>query len=130
MSEQLLNKIFEKLITMENDQKELKTELKEMKTGLIETKIDLKETKTEIKGMKVELKETNKLLDHIQATMVTKDYLDKVIIEQQKDVIAMLQHVDNKLDSHISLLREDLKSVAEVTGDHEMRIRSLARKPV
>lgn len=65
-------------------------------------------------------------LDRIDTTMVTKDHLDKVLFEQQEDVKSMLQHISNKLDAQAA----DIKSVAEITGDHEMRIRTLTRRPV
>lgn len=52
--------------------------------------------------------------------------VDNYAVEQQKDVIALLQLNGKKLDE----IREDVKSVAEITGEHEMKIRSLSRRPV
>lgn len=36
---------------------------------------------------------------HIENTMVTKDDLDKILIEHQKDILGMLTHVSKKLDA-------------------------------
>lgn len=45
---------------------------------------------------------------------------------QQKDIYHLLKLTGEKVDS----VHEDLKSLAEVTGEHEMKIRTLSRRPV
>ena len=69
----------------------------------------------------------------IEKCMATKDdiarletKIDTLASEGQKDVIAILTLLDSKIE-HI---QEDIKSIAEITGEHEMRIRTLMRRPV
>lgn len=45
---------------------------------------------------------------------------------QQKGIYHLLKLTGEKVDS----VHEDLKSLAEVTGEHEMKIRTLSRRPV
>lgn len=45
---------------------------------------------------------------------------------QQEDVYGLLSMMDKKLTD----IREDIKSLTEVIGDHEIRIRTLFRQPV
>ncbi len=52
--------------------------------------------------------------------------VDKYGYAQQEDVIAILQLINEKINAVV----EDVKSNAEITGIHEMRIRTLSRCPV
>lgn len=36
-------------------------------------------------------------LSAIKSEMVTKEYIEKAVVEQQKDVMVLLQHIDKKL---------------------------------
>ncbi len=58
----------------------------------------------------------------------------KSLKESYAAIIELIQQsyrdMDKKLDIHAFAIREDFKSVAEVTGDHEIRIRTLTRRPV
>ena len=45
---------------------------------------------------------------------------------QKKDIYHLLKLTGEKVDS----VHEDVKSLAEVTGEHEMKIRTLSRRPV
>ncbi len=60
------------------------------------------------------------------AELPTRQELHAVVAEQQKDVIAMLQLLDKKLSD----IQEDMKSITEIVGEHEVKIRTLIRRPV
>ncbi len=78
---------------------------------------------------KAVLEEFNALksdINAIKSTMATKEDVHKIVAEQQKDVIAMLQLLDKKLSD----IQEDMKSITEIVGEHEVKIRTLIRRPV
>lgn len=72
------------------------------------------------------LKEILTEIKSIKETMVTKDYLDKVILEQQKDVIGLLKIIDEKTET-ISRVDAKLDALNERTFEHEADIRLLKK---
>lgn len=69
----------------------------------------------------------------IKETMATKTDITRLEnkIEQygnvqQKDIYHLLKQTSEK----VTAIHEDLRSLAEVTGEHEMKIRTLSRRPV
>lgn len=89
--------------------------------------------KEEIKPITQRLDNMEKDIITIKSDMATKADITRLEnkIEQygevqQKDIYHLLQLTSKKIDT----IHEDLKSLAEVTGEHEIKIRSLARRPV
>lgn len=87
----------------------------------------------EIKPIKEEITTIKSDISAIQSTMATKADITRLESKieqygevQQKDISHLLQLTSKKVDN----IHEDVKSLAEVTGEHEMKIRSLARRPV
>ncbi|QDR83228.1 hypothetical protein [Sporomusa termitida] len=86
-----------------------------------------------LKQILVRLDGIEKEVISIKSDMATKADLTRLETKmeqygevQQKDVYHLLELTSKKVDS----IHEDLKSLAEVTGEHEMKIRSLSRRPV
>lgn len=73
------------------------------------------------------LKEILSDLKEIKETMVTKEYLDQVILEQQKDVVAMLQHIDKKLDKQNDQLEDKFDALNERLFSQETQIQRLKK---
>ena len=61
--------------------------------------------KTEVTGIKIEVAEMNKRLTKVEATMVTKDYLDEKLGDLKGDIIVELRHEDKKVVALIEVLR-------------------------
>jgi chromosome segregation ATPase len=96
-------------------------------------KSDMDTVKSDISALKSDMATAKSDISTIQSTMATKADITRLEnkIEQygevqQKDIYHLLQLTSKKVDN----IHEDLKSLAEVTGEHEMKIRSLARRPV
>lgn len=60
-------------------------------------------------------------------TMIT---LMNAKMATKEDLAELRLQIMEELDAVRSELKEDIKSIAEVTGEHEMNIRTLMRKPV
>lgn len=48
--------------------------------------------------------------------------------EQQRDIASLLGLVDQKINAKLDSIIEQQKSIVEVLGDHEIRLRTLNRK--
>ncbi|WP_018212346.1 hypothetical protein [Desulfitobacterium hafniense] len=48
--------------------------------------------------------------------------------EQQRDIASLLGLIDQKIDAKLDSIIEQQKSIVEVLGDHEVRLRTLNRK--
>ncbi|CQR71340.1 hypothetical protein SOV_16990 [Sporomusa ovata DSM 2662] len=110
MGEDLLKNIFDKLTIMEADIQSVRCIVTESHTQVMD---ELDAVRSELKS---DIAEVNAKIDALGH-------------ETQEDVKPMLQHIDKKLDKQAMAILEDFKSVTEVTGDHEIRIRTLARRP-
>ena len=104
----------------------IQEEIKPIKEEITTIKFDMGTLKSDMDTVKSDI-------SAIQSTMATKADITRLEgkIEQygegqQKDIYHLLQLTSKKIDN----IHEDLKSLAEVTGEHEMKIRSLARRPV
>ncbi|MBP2663822.1 MAG: hypothetical protein H6Q71_1770 [Firmicutes bacterium] len=89
--------------------------------------------KEEIKPITQRLDNMEKDIITIKSDMATKTDITRLEnkIEQYgevqpKAIYHLLQLTSKKVDN----IHEDVKSLAEVTGEHEIKIRSLARRPV
>ena len=81
------------------------------RVGTLDTKVDTLDAKV------------NELDTKVDALDAKVEHYGQI---QQDDVYELLKLMDKKLTG----LGGDIKSLAEVTGDHEVRIRTLARRPV
>jgi len=81
-----------------------------------------------------ELKNINGRLSNIESTMAAKEDVHKIVAGQQKDIMAMLQLVNGKIDESEERLAQKLDRLAgDVTylvrkaAEHEDDIRALRR---
>jgi hypothetical protein len=148
--EELLQQIITRLDRMEVGQQQLKDEVAAIKETMA-TKAEvtaIKETmatKAEVtaineamatKAEVAAIKETMATKDEVAAikeTMATKADITQLESKiesygqvQQNDVYHLLKLTSEKIDG----IREDMKSLVEITGEHEVRIRTLSRRPV
>lgn len=119
-----LEKMMEKVITKVDSldtrmgSLEVKMDSLETRMGSLETKVDSLEAKVDSLEVKVDSLDAK-----VDALDTKVEHYGQI---QQDDVHGLLQVMDKKLTN----LSEDMKSLAEVIGDHEIRIRTLARRPV
>ena len=65
----------------------------------------------------------------MEQKMVTKDDLNRTLTESQKDIIAMLQHIEKKIDSPKQEEQaEAIKALTEMYGHHELELTKLKTK--
>ena len=156
MSEQLLNQILEKLISMEKeltevkgtmaakaDLKEIKADIANLEGQMIETNQIIKGIRhntefisAEVNGLKATtanleaVKRTEKMIAIMNAKITTKDDLAEFrthLIDEMDAVRAELKDNITQVESNI---RNDMKSLYEITGEHEVKIRNLSRRSV
>ncbi|XFO68502.1 hypothetical protein SPSIL_047250 [Sporomusa silvacetica DSM 10669] len=126
MIQEEIQPIKEEITTIKSDMGTLKSDMGTLKSDMDTIKADTSALKSGMDTVKADI-------STIQSTMATKADITRLEnkIEQygevqQKDIYHLLQLTSKKVDN----IHEDLKSLAEVTGEHEMKIRSLARRPV
>ena len=119
--------------TFKSDIGTLKSDIGTLKSDIGTLKSDIGTLKSDVGTLKSDMDTVKSDISTIQSTMATKTDITRLEnkIEQygevqQKDIYHLLQLTSKKVDN----IHEDLKSLAEVTGEHEMKIRSLARRPV
>ncbi|WP_371363553.1 hypothetical protein SRRS_44330 [Sporomusa rhizae] len=91
-------------------------DIEEVKNEIIEIKSTMA-TKTELADTRTELRDGFAALDA---------KIEKYGQVQQQDIYHLLKLSNQKLET----ICEDIKSVAEIAGEHEKRIRTLSRRPV
>ncbi len=70
---------------------------------------------------------TGKLVQ-IQENMVTRDDLNRAIAESQKDILAMLQHVEKKLDNHTEQMEAKFEVLNDRLFNQEAQLRLLKKE--
>ena len=109
--EELLKQIITRLDRMDEGQQYLKAEIAAIKETMA--------TKAEIAA----IKETMATKTDIAQLESKLEVYGQV---QQNDVYHLLKLTGEKIDG----IRDDLKSLVAITGEHEVRIRTLFRRPV
>lgn len=143
MSEQLLNQILSEIKEMKSDIAEMKTSISNLEGQMNETNQIIKAVRhntefisAEVNGLKVTtanldaVKRTEKMITILNAKAASKDD----IAEFRTHVIDELDVVKAELKDNISQIetniRDDMKSLFEIAGEHEVKIRTLSRRPV
>ena len=86
----------------------------------------LNEILQKLNSMDNRMNDIEKDIQTIKTEMATKTDIKTIFGEQQKDVLAMLQIMDSKLDD-IFISQE---SISEILGRHEVQIMKLRKRPV
>jgi DNA anti-recombination protein RmuC len=87
----------------------------------------LKQILSEIKDLKSgqeQLREETSTINGKLDTLESK--IDQLASDSQKDIVSILELQNKKLDD----IREDIHSIIEVTGEHEIKIRNLSRRAI
>lgn len=71
---------------------------------------------------------TKNELNKIRETMVTKDDLNLAIAESQKDILAMLQHIEKKLDNQSDQLEAKFDVLNDRIFNQEAQLRHLNKQ--
>ena len=129
--EDLLKQIITRLDRMDEGQQYLKAEIAAMKETMV--------TKTEVAAIR-ETMATKAEVAAIKETMPTKAEVatiketmaTKADITQLESKLELYGQVQQKDVYHLwkAGIRDDLKSLVAITGEHEVRIRTLFRRPV
>ena len=125
--------IKEEITTIKFDIGTLKSDVSTLKSDVSTLKSDVSTLKSDVSTLKSDMDTVKSDISAIQSTMATKTDITRLESKieqygevQQKDIYHLLQLTSKKVDN----IHEDLKSLAEVTGEHEMKLRTLARRPV
>lgn len=135
--------------SMKGDISSLQSEVGAMKTEMV-TKSDLAENTAilrvlehrsqvqgaELEGLKVSaashhaIKELDSALSVMKAQMVTKQEFVEFGRSLRAEMNASHQELTHKITNLENKIGEDTKSIFEVVGEHEIKIRTLSRRPV
>ena len=109
----------------------IKQDIVSIKQDIANLKQEMSHTNQEIIGIKQEMSHTNQEIENtkqeiIDTRLEMRERFDRLERHNEANVVATLNVIHNKINEvHASLI-----SVAEVLGDHEVRIRNLTRRPV
>ena len=99
---------------------QVKADLSGVKDDLSGVKDDLNGVKADLNGVKADLKEVKQQANRIEATMVTKSYLDDKLADLNGNLIVKMR----KLDGHLALLEDILKARAVLSDADVARVRA------
>ena len=128
-----INTINSDMTTIKSDINTINSDMTAIKSDINTINSDMTTIKSDINTINSDMTTAKFDINTIRSTMATK--ADIIRLEnkieqygevQQKDIYHLLQLTSKKVDA----IHEDVKSLAEVTGEHEMKIRSLSRRPV
>lgn len=86
------------IVTFIKDNAVAKEEFDGLRSDVSGVRSDVSSLKTDVKGLV-------QRVDKIEATMVTKNYLDDKLVDVKGDIIAELRHEDKKVVALIEVLR-------------------------
>ncbi|TCL70738.1 hypothetical protein EDC14_100955 [Hydrogenispora ethanolica] len=95
---------------------------------ILEHLAKLDQEMADIKNNMATKDELNRAIADIKNNMVTKDDLNRGIAESQKDIIAMLQHIEKKLDLQNEQMEDKFDALNDRLFSQETQLQRLKKQ--